>query len=278
MKVSAVGALVLEARRAIETVQQELGSAGAGAVSVSGMLAEQLAKQLGAGAAPGAVVVTEGPTVGGARAVVRVIAGDPNEEDVALVEAADRAGIPVVLVQLWPQADWRAPFVLTPFVVECKTGEGFPVETIASLIARAVEHPAPLAARIPVLRDPVATGVERASVVRAALLGFLGAKSGATRPLLAAEQVNLLGQLLALEPPEKRSEELPLAVGIGGVALAAGFALRSLARGARGRLPAPLADALVAAAGTWALAEAVKRLDAAGLAEAASARLEKARS
>ena len=230
MRAVALRALVLEAKSTVRTVRRELSSTGGGSVVVSGMLAEQLAKELGLGAEPGAVRVTEREDLAGAEAAVRIIAGDPNEEDVAVVRAADRAEIPVVLVQLWPQADWRGPYVLSPFVVECRTGEGFPVGTIASLIALAVEHPTGLAARIPVLREPVVTSIERGALVRSTLLGVLGAKSGGLRPLLALEQVRMLAQLLSLEPPERRPEEAQLAAGLSAVTLAASFGLRSLGR------------------------------------------------
>ena len=81
------------------------------------------------------------------------------------MRAADRAGIPVVIVQLWPQADWRAPFVLSPFVVECRTGEGFPVPAIAERIAEAAENPSALAVRVPVLAPPVEHAVVRSAIV-----------------------------------------------------------------------------------------------------------------
>jgi hypothetical protein len=277
VKIAGVRALAVEAASVLKTAREELTSEGAGAVAVSGMLAEQLAKELGAGAEPGAVVVTEGPDLAGARAVVRVIAGEPSAEDAAVVEAADEAGIPAVLVQLWPQADWHAPYVLSPFVVECKTGEGFPVSKIATQIVMAVEHPAPLAARIPVLRDPVAKSVERGAVARAALVGLLGAKTGAARPAIALEQVRMLSRLLALQPPEKRSDEVPIAAGLGALTVAASFGVRSLARAARGRQPKPVVDALIAAAGTWALAEVLRRVDVAALAHTISERVENAR-
>ena len=47
-----------------------------------------------------------------------------------------------MIVQLWPQADWTTPFVLTPFVVECRAGEGFPVGEISGRIAEATENAA----------------------------------------------------------------------------------------------------------------------------------------
>jgi len=269
VKVAALRALALEGLSVVKAVRGELGSEGSGAVAVSGMLAEQLAKELGRDADPGAVVVTEG--LGGARVGVRVIAGDPSDEDRALVREAHGAGIPVVLVQLWPQDDWRTPYVLSPFVVECRTGEGFPVAKIASLIALAVEHPTVLAARIPVLRDPVAASIERGSVVRAGLLGFLGAKKGAARPLLVLEQVRMLAQLLALDPPDERPKEGPAAAGLAAASLAASYGFRSLAYAARGRMPRTLAHTVVATAGTWALGEAFRRLEAAGVTRAVAA-------
>ena len=262
-KLRAVRALALEASGVVKTVRSELAATGAGPIAVSGMLAEQLAKELRAGADAGAVIVSE--AVAGARVLVRIVAGVPSDEDDALVRAADRAGVPVVIVQLWPQEDWRPPYVLSPFVVECRTGEGFPVPTIAALIAQVVEHPATVAARIPVLREPVLAGVKRAAMVRSALFGLLGAKSGATRPVLALEQVRLLAQLIAAQPAERRHEEVHIAAGVGAVTLAASYGLRAVARAARGRVSTPLTDAAVAAAGTWALAEALRRIEARGL-------------
>jgi|GEM_PF-3923525 len=78
-----------------------------------------------------AVVVAGAVPHGRPQAHVRIVAGDPSPEDEALVAEAAREGIEVVIVQLWPQADWTRPFVLSPFVVECRAGEGFPVEEIA---------------------------------------------------------------------------------------------------------------------------------------------------
>ena len=113
-----------ELRNVVKAVQGELSPESAGPVLVSGMLADQLVRELGRGAEPGAVSVGEGG-VGRASVLVRIIAGDPTPEDEQLVRAADGEGVPVVLVQLWPQERWTLPFVLSPFVVECRAGEGF---------------------------------------------------------------------------------------------------------------------------------------------------------
>jgi hypothetical protein len=232
-----------------------------GSVVVSGMLAEQLARPLGAGAEPGAVVAREGMSVAGAEVVVRVIAGDPSPEDIALVRAADREGIPTVLVQLWPQAEWTKPFVLSPFVVECRPGEGFPVAEIADRIGEGVEGAPALAARIPSLQEAVVADVTRGTVARAALLGFLGAR-GPARPALALEQVRALARLRALDPQAPGATDPRSAAGITALVLGASFAFRAAARATRGTLPAPLVNAAVAAGGTWAVTKALRELQA----------------
>ena len=257
MNVSALRELALEARGSVKAVRNELAESSAGRVVVSGMLAEQLARELAAGARPGAVVV--GDHVQGAAVVVRVIAGEPSDEDDAIVRAADCAAVPVVLVQTWPQAEWRAPFVLSPFVVECRTGEGFPLSEITAQITIAVENPPALAVRVPVLADAVESSVVRSAAARAALLGLSSAP--ASRSGIALEQARMLARLRALDPP---SEPDHPAVVAGAVATTLGvsFALRSAARVASRVLPKRVADPLIAVAGTFALARALRELNA----------------
>jgi hypothetical protein len=257
VNVAALRELALEARGSVQTVRAELAQSSSGRVVVSGMLAEQLARELGAGARPGAVVV--GDDVQGAVVVVRVIAGEPSDEDDAIVRAADRAGVPVVLVQTWPQADWRAPFVLSPFVVECRTGEGFPLSEIAARIVLAVENPPALAVRAPVLADPAERTVVRSAVARAALMalaGVPGARAG-----IALEQARMLARLRALDPPSEPDHPGVVAGGVAAT-LAASYALRHAARGARRVLPARVSDPLIAVAGTFALAQMLRVLNA----------------
>ena len=196
MNVSALRALALEARGSIQAVRAELAKSGSGRVVVSGMLAEQLARELAAGAQHGAVVV--GDDVQGAAVVVRVIAGEPSAEDDAIVRAADHALVPVVIVQTWPQADWRAPFVLSPFVVECRTGEGFPVSEIAAHITLAAENPPALAVRVPVLAEAAESSVVRLAAARAVLLAL--ARAPGSRAGIALEQARMVARLRALRP------------------------------------------------------------------------------
>jgi hypothetical protein len=259
MNAAAIRSAVFEARRLAGELQTEAPE-DSGPIVVSGMLCEQLAKELARGAEPGVVVANGQSRLAGASVIVHVIAGEPSPADWTLVRAADRSVVPVVLVQLWPQEEWTPSFVLTPFVVECETGKGFPVDEIARRIAEAVEDAPALARRIPVLSDAVESSLVGASVVRSALLGLAGSAMGASRPLLTLEQVRLLARLRALRGGPAL-EGAPVLAGAATGALALSFALRALARRGSRSLPAPLVNAALAAMTTWALSEALRRLE-----------------
>jgi hypothetical protein len=252
--------LALEGRRAASAFQAGSAPSRAGSLVVSGVLAEQLARELAAGARTGSVVLGDEVALRGAAVAVRVIAGEPSAEDVAFVKAADGVLVPVVLVQLWPQAEWREPFVLSPFVVECEAGKGFPVEEIAARVAEATEDAPALAARLPVLAPAVESAIVRSSVVRATLLALLARKSG-SRSLLALEQVAMVSRLRATSA-RTEPDPTPVVVGVAAGSLVVGYALRSAARAARGTIPSPLANAVVAGAGTWAIARLARELEA----------------
>jgi hypothetical protein len=259
-------AAALEARNLVQALQEERRTARVGPVVVSGMLAEQLAKELAAGARPGAVIVSDDVRLARPAVAIRVIAGHPSEEDDAFVREAERAEVPVVIVQLWPQESWGEPFVLSPFVVECKTGEGFPIRTIAGAVATAADDPASLAARVPVLKETVERVVKRDALVRAMLVGASAGQKGGARLILALEQVGLISRLRALDEREVRKEEqLPVVAGTALAAIAASYGFRELARRVRERVPGPLVDVAVAVGGTWLVAELARRLDARGL-------------
>jgi hypothetical protein len=251
-------ALIFELRRLVEAIQEESRPARSGPIVVSGMLCEQLARELGADAEPGAVVVDGGTRGGAVEVLVHVMAGEPSPADEALVRAADRDGVPVVLVQLWPQERWTPPFVLTPFVVECEAGKGFPVDEIARRIADATESWTALARRVPVLHDVVSSKVVRTSMIRSALAGAASRKGESARPVLALEQARMVARLRSLRAD--RSDELPVVAGAAAAAVAFSFVLRAVARKASDALPAPLVDAAVAASATWAIAEAARRI------------------
>ena len=180
--------LLFEVRRLVETIQEESTPEAAGPIVVTGMLCEQLARELGAGAAPGAVVLDDAGSRAPAEVRVHVMAGEPSAADEALVRASDHRGTPVVLVQLWPQERWTGPFVLTPFVVECRAGEGFPIDEIARRIVDAAENWTDLARQVPALKEVVASRLARSSVVRSALVAALARGSG-SRPVLDRKSV-----------------------------------------------------------------------------------------
>jgi hypothetical protein len=255
-----VVATLMEARHVVNALRERQTAGAVGPIVVSGVLAEQLAKELGRGATPRSVAVADDP--GGTRSpvAIRVIAGSPTPEDDEFVRSAERAEIPVVIVQLWPQEDRREPYVLSPFVVECKTGEGFPLGTIAGQVATAADDPTAIAAAIPVLKPVVLNAVERDSVIRAALLAAMTGSKGNVRPVLALEQTRLIARLHTLEAPGK-DDPLPVAAGIAAATLAASYGFREVARRARQRVPTRLVDAAVAAVGTWLVAEVFRRVD-----------------
>ncbi len=242
-------------------VRDEVEPRHVGPIVVSGVLAEQLAKELGAGAEPGAVVVASHAEYANAAVQLRIIAGDPSPEDEALVAGAASHGVAVVIVELWPQADWTRPFVLSPFVVECRAGEGFPVAEISDRIVEATEDAPVLAAQVPVLADATRSWLVKQAVVRSALIGFLGSRLGRSRPLLVLEQARMVSRLRAVSSGPAISDELPALAGSAAAVLASGFALRTAARSGGAILPAPLVNAAVAAAGTWAFAKAFRLVE-----------------
>lgn len=256
-----VGPMLVEARSIVRALRANFDETLLGPVLVSGTLSEQLARELAAGAAPGAVIAAHASRPGGA-ALVHVIAGEPAPADDELVRKADREGVPVVLVQLEPRAPWKQSFVLTPFVVECRAGEGFPLPEIAGSLVDATEYPVALARRIPVLQEAVTEAVLGTAAIRAGIIGALGARSKGTRPILALEQVRMLGELRAVHSDPAGGDALPVTLGISAATLGAGLVFRATARRAPAGLPAPVVGAAVAAAGTWALGQVYRRLEA----------------
>jgi hypothetical protein len=261
VRLADVRALAGEARGLGFAVRDEVSVERAGPIVVSGVLAEQLAKELGAGAEPGAVRAGSGRPEPGASVHVHVIAGDPSPEDEALARDASGHELDVVLVELWPQADWTRPFVLSPFVVECRAGEGFPIREIADRIVETTDDATDLASRVPVLAEATRSALVKRAVVRSAVIGIVGSRLGASRPLLVREQVRLVTRLRAVSAGSAVSQELPVLGGGAAALLASGLALRRAARSARALLPAPLANAAIAATGTWAFAKAFQALE-----------------
>ncbi len=231
-----------------------------GPLLVTGLLAEQLARELRAGGEPGLVRTSGEPAR--AAAVVRVVAGAATAEDERTMREATRALVPVVAVQTAARSV-RLPYVLAEDVVECPPGSGFPVGEIADRLAAALGHDgAPLAATLPVLRDAVARRSVTDGALAAASLAAFGAETGPRLPVLALAQARMLSDLSVTSGPDTagtgpetaaRNVGVPLAA-----AIATGLAGRELVR----RLPVRVRslDALVAAGATLALGTVFRRM------------------
>ena len=187
----------------------------------------------------------------------------PEPEDAALVRAADREGVPIVLVQLWPQADWSE--AVRPLAVRRgvpRRGKVFRWPRSPAGSSEAAEH----AAGARRARSRAAEAVERApcrhAVARAAAPRLLGLAARPGRPLIALEQMRMLAS------PGRSTDsgvrpELAAGRGRGAASLGAGFAFRGRDRRPAG-LPAPRVNAAVAAAGTWALAKPLAAMPSRG--------------
>lgn len=217
--------------------------------------ASLLRQQLLRGRADRAAVRLGGPE--GAAAYVHVLAGEPGDEDVAVLRRARRARIPAIAVAVGIADETTVPYVLATDVVWVGAGQALPLEAIAwTLAARLGERGAPLAARVPLLRKPVS---EQLVASFARRNGVLAAAPWIKTdlPVLAMNELRLVLRLAqaygAADDPPERLPELAAALG-------AGLGLRALARESRRLMPGagwPVKVAL-AYAGTRALGEAAR--------------------
>lgn len=220
-------------------------------------LAPVLRRALGEGAAEGAVRAGDSPE--GAAVLVYVLGHEPTEDDEQALRRARRARVPVIVVAAGPVSDdVSIPYVLATDVVRVAAGQGFPLQAIAEAVAgRLGEEAAPLAGRIPALREAVtrrlvSSFARKNGVVAAAV--FLG---GADLPVLTLNQVRLvlrLAQAYGQDAGRERMPELATTV-------AAGVGFRTAAYELLGLVPVAgwLVKGAVAYAGTRALGEAAIR-------------------
>jgi uncharacterized protein (DUF697 family) len=222
---------------------------------VSGPLAEQLQRELTRGGGSAAVRVGGRPD--SAAVLVRVLAGAPTKEDEAELKAAKRAKVPVVAVQTGTE-DFDIPYVLATDIVKCRPGEGFPVDEIAeALAARLGEAGTGLAARLPVLREPVCCELIESFSRKNGIAAVAIFVPGADFPVLTLNQIRLVLRLGAAHGVEIDQQRLPEVL----ATVAAGFGLRAVARQLLGAIPVAgwLVKGGVAYAGTRALGEAAHR-------------------
>ena len=229
------------------------------ALQVSGALASQLEKELGRGGAPGAV--RSGGRVEDTAVLVRVLGGAPTEDDVQALREARRAKVPVVAVQTGTETH-DVPYVLATDVVICRPGAGFPVEEIAAAVAaRLGEGGTSLAARLPVLREPVCDGLVERFSRQNGVIGAAFFVPGADFAVLTLNQIRLVLRLAAAHGVEIDQSRLPEVLATVG----AGLGFRALARQALGVVPVAgwAVKGGIAYAGTRALGEAAQRYFAA---------------
>jgi uncharacterized protein (DUF697 family) len=193
----------------------------------------------------------------GADVYVHVLAGDPGQEDVAVLRQTRRVRVPAIVVSSRGPASGAAtiPYILATDVVWMDEGEGFPLEEIAeSIAARLGEDGAALAARVPLLREAVCwqlvSSFSRKNGTLAAAIWI----PGADLPVLALNELRLVSRLAQAHGAESSRELLPeLAVTLG-----AAFGLRALARELLDLVPFAgwALKGTLAYAGTRALGEA----------------------
>jgi uncharacterized protein (DUF697 family) len=222
---------------------------------IGGPLAAQLEKELSRGGEPGAVRV--GGRVEDAAVLVRILAGAPTDEDKEELRAAKRAKVPVVVVQTGTEV-FDVPYVLATDIVMCSPGTGFPVDEIARAVAaRLGESGTGLAAKLPVIREPLSEAlIEKFSRQNgiAAVAIFI---PGADFPVLTLNQIRLVLRLAAAHGVEVDQQRLPEVL----ATLGAAFGFRAVARRLLGYVPVAgwLVKGGVAYAGTRAVGEAAHR-------------------
>jgi hypothetical protein len=194
-----------------------------------------------------------------AAAFVVVLDGKLEEAEEARLRKATRAGVPTLAVVLG-QLEGELPYVLPDDVIDVAEPAGaLPLDQVARKLAAMLRADGvALAARLPVLRDPVnRRRTLDAALTAASLAAFPG---GAGRPLLgvlALTQAQTLRQLSLArgEPAPSAPDAIATTVAPElAASVAVGLACRTLVR----RLPlrGRLVEGLVAGAGTFALASA----------------------
>jgi uncharacterized protein (DUF697 family) len=241
----AVLAAVREIRR-VEGDTRPLAVAGARE------LVPLLARELQAGGDPLAVVEQH---VEGAAVLVWV--GPPDEH---ALRGAAQARVPIVAVA----DEVTMPYVLATDIVHVPPGQGFPVDEIATAVARKLgENGIALAARLPVLRGPVCDYLIAMFSRRNAIVSAVFFVPGTDMPLLTLNQLRLVLQIALAHGHElDNARLLDVAAVIG-----AGFGFRAVARELVQLVPFAgwALRAGVAYGGTRAIGEAAVRAHAAGL-------------
>ena len=222
-------------------------------IQVTGVLAEQLAKELREGGDASFVRVDGDPRQ--ASVLVAVLAGPPTEAIERLLRDANRARTPIIVVQTGKDPALDVPYVLATDVVHCPPGAGFPVPEIAAAIAaRLGELGTGLAAKLPVLRRAVVEFLIESFARKNGLLAVAIFIPGADFPVLTLNQIRLVLRMAAAYGQEIDAKRVPELLAV----LGSGLSFRAVARQLVGVVPVAgwAIQGAIAYAGTKALGEA----------------------
>jgi uncharacterized protein (DUF697 family) len=244
-------------RKLLKEVDASGGREHVLAVGGTSELAPVLRQQFLRGRAEQAAVRFGDPE--GADAYVHVFEGALADEDIVVLRRARRKAVPVIAVAVGSnRADSAIPYVLATDVVGARVGEPFPLETIARAIAaRLGEDGAPLAGRVPLLREAVSEQLVASFARKNAVLAAAVWIPGADLPVLTLNELRLVLRLSQVYGADGGRELLPELT----ATLGAGFGLRTVARELLDVVPVAgwALKGAVAYGGTRTLGEAAKR-------------------
>jgi uncharacterized protein (DUF697 family) len=244
---------------ALRRLVAQVASSGEGehVLAVGGVseLAPVLRQQFFRGGADPAAVRLGDPE--GADVYVHVLAGAPTEDDQTMLRRARRARVPIVAVVAGSAGDDPViPYVLATDVV--RAGQSFPLDAIARTIAtRLGERGAPLAARVPLLRQAVCEQLVESLARRNGLLAAAAWGPGSDLPVLTLNELRLVLRLAQAYGEDSGTDRLPELA----AALGAGLGLRAVARRVLEERPvaAWAVKSAIAYGGTLALGQAARQ-------------------
>ena len=182
---------------------------------------------------------------------VLIWVGEPDE---ARLREAARREVPIIAVT---DAE-TAPYVLATDIVHVPPGQGFPLEEIGAVLARRLGDAAiPLAARLPVLREPVCDALVARFSKRNAVIAAAVFIPGVDLPILTLNELRLVTRIALAHGAELDGSRFPELLGVVG----AGFGFRAIARELLDAIPVAgwAVKAGVAYGGTRAIGEAAVR-------------------
>jgi uncharacterized protein (DUF697 family) len=240
------GPAPLAVLRAVQEVRGATKSTKPIAVEGDRALASLLVQELRAGGDPAAVVEKHSQPVPAALVWI----GTPDER---ALRSASKARIPIIGVT----GGDSLPYVLDTDLVRVPPGQGLPVAEIAKALARVLGDDAvALAARLPVLREPVVDELIASTSRRNALIGVAVFVPGVDLPILTLNELRLVLRIARAHGRELDAALWPEILAVVG----ASFGWRRLARELLDLIPVAgwAVKGGVAFSGTKAIGEAAR--------------------